>query len=117
MRHLKLILIVVVLVLIFLLIRQNLDTLNQPVQFKLNLGILSFQSVNHSLWVILTFTLFIGILGTGLYSLIAVFKLRQANRQLHHDLEILKSELHTLKPQMTTDADTGSQPAPASSHS
>ena len=115
MRHFKLILVVVVLVLIFLLIRQNLDTLNHQVQFKLNLGLLSFQSVNHSLWVILIFTLFIGILGTGLYSLLAVFKLRQANRQLHQDLEILKSELHTLKPQMTTD--TGMQPVPASSPS
>jgi hypothetical protein len=116
MRHFKIILAVVVLVLNFLLIRQNLDVLNQPVQFKLNLGILSFQSVNHSLWVILTFTLFIGILGTGLYSLLAVFKLRQANRQLHHDLEILKSELQTLKPQMASPVDTTPETAPASSH-
>jgi hypothetical protein len=116
MRHFKIILAVVVLALIFLLIRQNLDVLNQQVQFKLNLGIRTFQSVKHSLWVILAFTLFIGILGTGLYSLMAVFKLRQANRQLHHDLEILKSELQTLKPQMATPVDTTPETAPASSH-
>jgi uncharacterized integral membrane protein len=100
MSKFKAIMAVVVLVLIFLLIRQNLDVLNQTVQFKLNLGLFSFQSVSHPLWLILAFTLFIGILGTGLYSLLAVLKLRQTNRQLHHDLELLKSELHTLKPQM-----------------
>ncbi len=102
MRKFKIILAVVVLILTFLLIRQNLDVLNHPVQFKLNLGLFSFQSVSHPLWLILTFTLFIGILVTGLYSLLAVLKLRQTNRQLHHDLELLKSELHTLKPQMET---------------
>ena len=102
MRLFKIILAVVVPVLTFLLFRQNLDVLNHQVQFKLNLGLFSFQSVSHPLWVILAFTLFIGILGTGLYSLLAVIKLRQTNRQLHHDLELLKSELHTLKPQMET---------------
>jgi hypothetical protein len=102
MRLFKIILAVVVLILTFLLFRQNLDVLNHQVQFKLNLGLFSFQSVSHPLWVILGFTLFIGILGTGLYSLLAVLKLRQTNRQLHHDLELLKSELHTLNPQMTT---------------
>jgi hypothetical protein len=102
MRQFKIILAVVVLVLIFLLIRQNLDVLNQQVQFKLNLWIHTFQSVPHPLWLIIGFTLLIGILGTGLYSLMAVFKLRKTNHQLQHDLEILKSELQTLKPQMAS---------------
>ena len=113
MRLFKIILAVLVPVLIFLLIRQNLDVLNQQVQFKLNLAVYTFQSVPHPLWVIITFTLFIGILGTGLYSLMAVFKLRKTNRQLHHDLEILKSELQTLTPQMTH---PDSETAAASSH-
>jgi hypothetical protein len=116
MGKFKIILAVVVLVLIFLLIRQNLDVLNQQVQFKLNLGIRTFQSVNHSLWVILAFTFFIGILATGLYSLMAVFKLRQTNRQLQHELQILKSELQTIKPQMATPVDTGMETAAASSN-
>jgi hypothetical protein len=102
MRLFKIILAVVVLVLIFLLIRQNLDVLNLQVQFKLNLAVHTFQSVSHPLWVILAFTLFIGILGTGLYSLMAVLKLRKINRQLRHDLELLKSELQTLRPQTPT---------------
>ncbi len=102
MRLFKIILVVLVLVLGFLLVRQNLDVLNQQVQFKLNLAFHTFQSVPHSLWVILAFTLFLGILGTGLYSLMAVLKLRTTNRQLHHDLELLKSELHTLRPQTAT---------------
>jgi uncharacterized integral membrane protein len=100
MRQLKVILTVLVLLLVFLLIRQNLDVLDQTVQFKLNLWVHTFQSVSHPLWLILLFTLFIGVLGTGLYSLMAVLKLRQTNRQLRHDLEILKSELQTIKPQM-----------------
>jgi hypothetical protein len=115
MGKIKIILAVVVPVLIFLLFRQNLDVLNQQVQFKLNLGIRTFQSVNHPLWVILGFTFFIGVLGTGLYSLLAVFKLRQTNRQLQHDLQILKSELQTIKPQMATPIDTGLETPTASS--
>jgi hypothetical protein len=102
MRLFKIILAVLVLFLTFLLIRQNLDVLNQPLQFRLNLAILTFQSVSHPLWLILAFTLFIGVLGTGLYSLLAVLKLRQLNQQLRHDLELLKSELHTLKPPTAT---------------
>lgn len=98
MRALKIILAVVVLVLIFLLIRQNLDVLNQQCQFKLNLGFSTFQSVAHPLWVILMFAMFLGILGTGLYSLAAVLRLTKDNRQLRHDLSILKSELETCKP-------------------
>jgi hypothetical protein len=106
MRLFKFILVVLVLVLGFLLIRQNLDVLNHEVQIKLNLFVHTFQSIPHPLWVLLAFTLFIGILGTGLYSLMAVLKLRQTNRQLRHDLELLKSELHTLKPPTETPSPT-----------
>jgi uncharacterized integral membrane protein len=114
MRQLKIILTVLVLALIFLLIRQNLDVLNQQVQFKLNLWVHTFQSVSHPLWLILGFTLFIGILGTGLYSLMAVFRLRQTNRKLQHDLDMLKSELQTCKPLMASPVDNTGQTAPAS---
>jgi Trk-type K+ transport system membrane component len=116
MSKIKIILVAMVLVLLFLLIRQNLDVLNQQVQFKLNLGIRTFQSVHHSLWVILAFTFFIGALGTGLYSLTAVFKQRRANRLLQHDLKMLKSELQTIKPQMATPVDTGTETAAASAN-
>jgi uncharacterized membrane protein YciS (DUF1049 family) len=98
MRLVKIILTVLALTLTFLLIRQNLDVLSQPVQFKLNLWVSTFQSVSHPLWVILAFTLFIGVLGTGLYSLAAVLRLSKTNRQLHLDVEILKKELATLRP-------------------
>lgn len=98
MRFFKIILAVVVLGLIFLLIRQNLDVLNQQCQFKLNLGLRSFQTVSHPFWIIFGFALFIGILGTGLYSLSAVHRLRKDNRQLRRELTMLKSELETCKP-------------------
>jgi uncharacterized membrane protein YciS (DUF1049 family) len=106
MRLIKIILTVVVLVLIFLLIRQNLDVLNQQVQFKLNLWVHTFQSVSHPLWIIMIFMLFLAILGTGLYSLSAVLKLRRINRQLRHELDILKKELQTCKPIMASPVDT-----------
>jgi uncharacterized integral membrane protein len=99
MRHIKIALPVLVFILTLLLIRQNLEVLNQQVQFRLNLLVVTLQSANHSLWVILFFTFFIGVLGTGLFSLVEVFKYRSESRQLRHDLEILKSELHTLKPE------------------
>jgi hypothetical protein len=114
MRPVKIILAVLVLALTFLLIRQNLDVLSQPVQFKLNLWVHTFQSVSHPLWVILAFTLFIGILGTGLYSLAAVLKLSKTNRQLYHDLEILKQELATLRPPGATSVVDSDAPAPTS---
>lgn len=106
MRLIKIILVVVVLFLIFLMIRQNLDILNQQVQFKLNLWVHTFHSVAHPLWIILFFVLFLAILGTGLYSLSAVLKLRRMNRQLRHELEILKKELQICKPIMASPVDT-----------
>jgi len=106
MRLIKIILAVLALFLIFLLIRQNLDVLNQQVQFKLNLWLHTFQSVSHPLWIILSFVLFLAILGTGLYSLSAVLKLRRINRQLRHELEILKKELQICKPIMASPVDT-----------
>lgn len=111
MRAIKIILAVVVLVLIFLLIRQNLDVLNQQCQFKLNLGVHTFQSVSHPFWVIFGFALFVGILGTGLYSLSAVLRLRKINRQLRHDLTILKNELEICKPLVPAPVDTTNTPA------
>ncbi len=110
MRAIKIILAVVVLVLIFLLIRQNLDVLNQQCQFKLNLWVHTFQSVSHPLWIVFIFALFLGILGTGLYSLSAVLRLTKDNRRLRHELDILKSELELCKPVEPTPAEA----APAS---
>ncbi|HAY21787.1 MAG TPA: hypothetical protein DCY27_06400 [Desulfobacterales bacterium] len=97
MRLVKVVLVLLVLFIGFLLVRQNHDVLTQTAQFKLNLYIISFQSAPHSLWVLLTFALFLGIFGTGLYTLLGLLKQRQANRQLRHDLEVLKSEIQTIK--------------------
>lgn len=110
MRVFKIILVVAILVIVFLLIRQNMDVLSQQCQFKLNLGLFSFQSVSHPVWVIFLFALLLGIVVTGLYSLVAIFRLRKDNRQLNHELTILKSELETIKPVMPTPAEA----APAS---
>lgn len=96
MRYLKIGLPVLVVILIFSLIRQNLEVFNHQFEFRLNLILFTLQSAPHRLWVILIYTLFLGIFGTGLYSLVEVMKLKQANRQLRHDLELLKSESHTL---------------------
>lgn len=99
MRFLKIALPLGVVLLILLLVRQNVEVFNHQVEFRLNLLLFSFQSAPHRLWVILLYTLFLGIIGTGLYSLVEVVKLKQVNRQLRHDLELLKSELHTLHPE------------------
>jgi uncharacterized integral membrane protein len=111
MRAIKIILAVVVLLLVFLLIRQNIDVLNQQCQFRLNLWVHQFTSVSHPFWVIILFVLFVGILGTGLYSLTAVLRLRQTNRQLHHDLMILKNELEVCRPLIKDTAETTATPA------
>lgn len=99
MRPLKIALPLVVVILILLLVRQNLEVFNHQVEFRLNLLLFTLQSAPHRLWVILLYTLFLGIIGTGLYSLVEVMKLKQVNRQLRHDLELLKSEVHTLRPE------------------
>ena len=111
MRAIKIILTVVVLVLIFLLIRQNIDVFNQQCQFRLNLWVHQFNSVSHPFWVIILFALFVGIIGTGLYSLSAVLRLRQTNRQLRHDLMILKNELEICRPVVKDTVDTTATPA------
>lgn len=113
MRSLKIALPLVVVILILLLVRQNLDVFNQQVEFRLNLLLFSLQSAPHRLWVILLYTLFLGIIGTGLYSLVEVIKLKQVNRQLRHDLELLKSEMHTLHPEPDQPAAAQAPPAAA----
>lgn len=117
MRYLKIILPLVVLFLILLLVRQNVEVFNHEVQFRLNLLLFTLQSAPHRLWVILLYTLFLGIFGTGLYSLVEVVRLKQVNRQLRHDLELLKSEMHTLHHEPVQPA-TGQEPAasPAEAH-
>ena len=96
MRALKIGLPVVVVLLLLLLVRQNLEVFNHQVEFRLNLLAFTLRSAPHRLWVILLYTLLLGVVGTGLYSLVEVVKLRRANRQLRHDLEMLKSEMQTL---------------------
>jgi|GEM_PF-5494672 len=97
MRYLKIGLPVLVVLLILIMVRQNLEVFNHQVEFRLNLLAFTLRSAPHRLWVIMLYTLLLGIVGTGLYSLVEVMKLRKANRQLRHDLEMLKSEMHTLQ--------------------
>lgn len=99
MRLLKIGLLALVVILILVLIRQNQEVFNHQVEFRLNLLLFTLQSAPHRLWVMLLYTLLLGIVGTGLYSLVEVVKLRQANRRLRHDLELLQSEIHTLNPE------------------
>ncbi|MGQ9920619.1 MAG: hypothetical protein ACUVRZ_04735 [Desulfobacca sp.] len=118
MRYLKIILPLGVFFLLLLLVRQNVEVFNHEVQFRLNLLFFSLQSAPHRLWVILLYTLFVGIFGTGLYSIVEVMRLKQVNRQLRHDLELLRSEINTLHQepvQPAADQAPGAAPtAPAS---
>ena len=113
MRAIKIILAVVVLVLIFLLIRQNIDVFNQQCQFRLNLGVHTFQSVSHPFWVIFIFALLLGILGTGSVQPVGSSQTAQTNRQLRHDLMILKNELEICRPLIKDTVDTTAPEASA----
>ncbi len=113
MRYLKIGLPIFVVLLVLLLIRQNIEVFNHQFEFRLNLWLVTLQSAPHRVWVILLFTLLLGVVGTGLYSFVEVVKLRQANRQLRHDLELLKSEIQTLRPEAAHPSTTEAAPAEA----
>jgi hypothetical protein len=93
MRFVKVIISTVIILLGIVFIIENLEVLKQAVSLKLNLYVVSFQSPDVYLWVLILFAYFIGVLTTALYGLYEHYIQRQTIRQLRHNLEILAREL------------------------
>jgi uncharacterized integral membrane protein len=110
MRFFKLILASVLLLLGVMFVFHNLEVLNQKLQFKFDTYIHTFQSGHVSLWVLILFFFFLGLLTATLYLVYEVLKLRRENRHLRHNLEILASELQAFRPQ---EAAPAPEPPPA----
>ena len=93
MRFVKIIISTLIVLLGIVFIIENLEVLKQAVRLRLDLYLVTFQSPDVPLWIIILFCCFLGVLTTSLYGLYELYKQRQTIRQLRHNLEILAKEL------------------------
>ena len=93
MRFVKVIISTVIVLLGIIFIIENLEVLKQPVSLKLDLYVVSFQSPDMHLWILVLFAFFLGVFTTSLYGIYELYQQRQTVRKLRHNLEILAKEL------------------------
>jgi len=93
MRFVKVIFSTVIVLLGIVFIIENLEVLKQAVRLKLDLYVVTFQSPDVYLWVLVLFAFFLGVITTALYGLYEHYVQRQTVRQLRHNLDILAKEL------------------------
>ena len=93
MRFVKVIFSTVIVLLGIVFIIENLEVLKQAVRLKLDLYVVTFQSPDVYLWVLVFFSLFLGVITTALYGVYDNYQQRQTIRQLRHNAEILAKEL------------------------
>ncbi|MDO9533634.1 MAG: LapA family protein, partial [Deltaproteobacteria bacterium] len=72
---------------------ENLEVLKQAVRLKLDLYVVTFQSPDVYLWVLVLFAFFLGVITTALYGLYDHYQQRQTIRKLRHNLDMLAKEL------------------------
>jgi uncharacterized integral membrane protein len=110
MRFFKLIFCALLTILGIVFIIHNLDTLNQPITLKFNAYFHTFQSAPLTLWVLLLFVFFLGVLTASLYGVYEVIRQRHISRQLRHSLEVLSNELKGLKTKETIGSTEATSP-------
>ena len=93
MRFVKVIFTTVIVLLGIVFIIENLEVLKQPVRLKLDLYFITFQTPDVYLWVLVLFSLFIGVVTASLYGIYGHYQQRQTIRQLRHNQEIMAREL------------------------
>ena len=93
MRFVKVIFSTVIVLLGIVFIIENLDILKQVVHLKLDLYLVTLQTPDMHLWILLLFAFFLGVFTASLYGLYELYQQRQTIRQLRHNLEILAKEL------------------------
>jgi lipopolysaccharide assembly protein A len=93
MRFVKVIFSTVIVLLGIVFIIENLEVLKHTVRLKLDLYVVTFQSPDVYLWVLVLFAFFLGVITTALYGVYDHYLQRQTIRQLRHNLEILAKEL------------------------
>ncbi len=93
MRFFKVIISTIIILLGIVFIIENLDMLKQVVRLKLDLYVVTFQSPDIYLWIIILFCFFLGVFTASLYGIYEIIMQRQTIRQLKHNLEILTQEL------------------------
>ena len=93
MRFVKVIFSTVIVLLGIVFIIENLEVLKHTVRLKLDLYVVTFQSPDVYLWVLVLFAFFLGVVTTALYGLYDHYLQRPTIRQLRHNMEILAKEL------------------------
>jgi hypothetical protein len=93
MRFVKVIISTVIALLGIVFIIENLEMLKLGVRLKLDLYLITLETPDVHLWVIVLFTFFLGVFTTCLYGIYEHYKQRQTIRHLRHNMEIMAKEL------------------------
>jgi uncharacterized integral membrane protein len=93
MRFLKVIFSTAIVLLGVVFLIENLEVLKQTVRLKLDLYFITFQTPDVYLWVLILFSLFLGVFTASLYGIYGHYQQRQTIRQLRHNQELMAREL------------------------
>lgn len=74
-------------------ILENRAVLEHAVQLRFDIYVVSLQTANIPLWVLILFTFFLGVFTASLYGIYELIKQRQIIRHLRQNVEILGEEL------------------------
>ena len=86
MRFVKVIISTAIVLLGIVFIIENLEMLKTAIRLKLDLYVVTLQTPDVHLWVLILFTFFLGVFTTSLYGFYELYKQRQTIRQLRHNM-------------------------------
>jgi hypothetical protein len=93
MRFVKVVITTAIVLLGIVFIIENLEMLRHALNIKLDLYLVTLQSPDIPIWIIILFCFFLGVFTASLYGVYEIIMQRKTIRQLRHNLDILAQEL------------------------
>lgn len=97
MKYLKTMLVILFLLLVVIVAVQNYGALSTPVNFRINLIFLQYESSGIPLSLVSIITFIVGMLSTGLYGMTERFRLKKQIKILQKDVYEKDKELNSLR--------------------
>ena len=97
MKHLKFLGWIIVVLIVVILIVENQETFSTKVIFKINFFSYHYQSVEISLYYIVTIAFLFGILVAGLYGILERYQLLKEIKRIKRDSKEKEEELNSLR--------------------
>ncbi|HZE21964.1 MAG TPA: LapA family protein [Desulfobaccales bacterium] len=93
MRFIKIIISTLIIILGIVFIIENLAMLEHSVRIRFDLYVVTLQTPDMHLWVLILFAFFLGVFTASLYGIYELYTNRQTIRQLQHNINIMAREL------------------------